>query len=69
MEKFLTVASEARQKYQNKLVAISELPDRDYERSLTSDDMKLLHNAWMNDTQSWMRQSSQEYERLREDAA
>ena len=69
MENFLTVASEARVKYQNKLAAISELPDRVYDRSLTKVEMRLLHNAWMNDTQSWMRQSSLEnYERLREEA-
>ena len=66
MENFLTVASEARLKYHNKLAHTSELPDRDYERSLTDPEMRLLHNAWMNDTQSWMRpESLEEYERQR----
>ena len=66
MENFLTVASDARAKYHNILAAISELADRDYERSLESWEMKRVHNAWMNDVQSWMLpRSLEDYELLR----
>ena len=69
MEDFLTVASDARKKYQNYLVATAQLSDRDYNRSLTHDEIIFLHNAWMNDAQSWMHPNSfQNYERLRNEA-
>ena len=69
MEDFLTVASDARKKYQNYLVATAQLSDHDYNRSLTHEEISLLHNAWMNDAQSWMHPNSfQNYERLRNEA-
>ena len=59
------MATDARLKYHNQLAANVQLPDRDYKRSLTKEEMSLVHNAWMNDAPSWMhRDSLEKYERL-----
>ena len=50
MEKALDV----RVHYQNNLYATDDIRDQDHRRSLTEEEMRSLHNAWMNDVERWM---------------
>ena len=61
LERLLRTATEVRQKYQT----VPEFLDLDFTCSLTQDETSSLHNAWMNDVESWMtHECLAEYQRL-----
>ena len=54
LERMLRKAMGVRQIYQNHLFNMNEFADRDPSRTLSNDETKKIHNAWMNDVGSWM---------------
>ena len=54
LERLLINVRVIREKYQTRLHNEKILPDLDFKRPLTEEGMKPLHNAWMNDVESWM---------------
>ena len=41
-------------RYQFRLFRAGNFPDTDYKRALTGEETAALHNAWMDDAESWM---------------
>ena len=69
LECLLRTAKVIRVKYQARLFNSDTFPDLDFERSLTEEETKSLHNAWMNDVEYWMSDECfGQYERLIEKA-
>ena len=69
LECLLRTAIEIREKSQARLHNLNTFPDLDFSRSLTEEETKSLHNAWMNDVESWMSEECfGQYERLIEKA-
>ena len=54
LERLLTMATEIRQRHQQRLHNVGEIRDIDFKRSLEKEETRKLHNAWMNDVGAWM---------------
>ena len=63
------MASLTRVRYHFRLFRAGNFPDTDYKRALTGGETAALHNAWMDDAESWMpKESFDDYQRLIEQA-
>ena len=55
LERLLRKSIEVRELYQQRLFHNNrKTPDLNFERSLSNDETKAIHNAWMNDVSDWM---------------
>ena len=54
LDRLIAKALQVRTKYHALLYEMWCIDDDDFERSLTEDEMKHVHNLWMNDVKEWM---------------
>ena len=54
LERLLVKATQIREKYQTRLCNVGDISDVNFARSLTTEEMTKVHNAWMNDVTDWM---------------
>ena len=65
----LVKASEIRERYHTELHNVGDIRDLNFKRSLTTEEMRKVHNAWMNDVSAWMSpECLQQYEDLMQQA-
>ena len=54
LDRLITKALQVRKKYHALLYERWYIEDNDFERSLTENEMRHVHNLWMNDVKEWM---------------
>ena len=54
LDRLIAKALQVRKKYHALLYERWYIDDDDFERSLTDDEMRHVHNLWMNDVKEWM---------------